>query len=222
MRLLVVEDEKQLLESIAEGLRLSGYIVDTAENGKEAEEMCFIEDYDLLILDINLPIVDGFTVLKNIRKYNKTVNIIILTARSDVEDRVRGLDLGANDYLIKPFHFAELEARLRSLLRRKTLQQDSIIVSGVITFDTKSRTVEICGQGLKLTKKETSILEYLMFNKGKIVSQEELLEHVWDDRIDCLSNTVRVHMSALRRKLKAKAECNVIKNVIGEGYIIDE
>ncbi|RXI38089.1 DNA-binding response regulator [Clostridium tetani] len=222
MKLLIVEDEKQLLESIAEGLRLSGYVVDIAENGKEAEEMCFVEDYDLVILDINLPLMDGFSVLKSIREHNKTVNIIMLTAKSDVEDRVLGLDLGANDYMIKPFHFEELEARIRSLLRRKTVQQDAVIVCGPIKFDTNSRTVQIHDENLKLTKKETTILEYLILNKSRIVSQEEILDHVWGDSVDFLSNTVRVHMSTLRRKLKDKASCNIIKNVIGEGYIIDE
>ena len=121
MRLLIVEDEKQLQESLAEGLRLSGYVVDTADNGQEAEEMCFVESYDLIVLDINLPIMDGFSVLKKIRERDKVVNIIMLTARGDVEDRVLGLDLGANDYIIKPFHFEEIEARIRSLLRRKTI-----------------------------------------------------------------------------------------------------
>ena len=138
MRLLIVEDEKQLQESLAEGLRLSGYVVDTADNGQEAEEMCFVESYDLIVLDINLPIMDGFSVLKKIRERDKVVNIIMLTARGDVEDRVLGLDLGANDYIIKPFHFEEIEARIRSLLRRKTIQQDEIICCGELCFDTKS------------------------------------------------------------------------------------
>ena len=222
MRLLIVEDEKQLQESLAEGLRLSGYVVDTADNGQEAEEMCFVESYDLIVLYINLPIMDGFSVLKKIRERDKVVNIIMLTARGDVEDRVLGLDLGANDYIIKPFHFEEIEARIRSLLRRKTIQQDEIICCGELCFDTNGRVARVKDEELKLTRKETAILEYLMLNKGRVVSQEEILDHVWGDSVDFLSSTVRVHMSALRRKLKSAAGYGVIENIIGEGYIIDE
>ena len=127
MKILVVEDEKELLASIANGLRLSGYAVDTADNGIDGEEMALINVYDLVVLDINLPGMDGFSVLKSIRSENKIMNVIMLTARSDVEDRVKGLDLGANDYLIKPFHFAELEARIRSLLRRKQIVDDVLL-----------------------------------------------------------------------------------------------
>ena len=135
MKILVVEDEKELLASIANGLRLSGYAVDTADNGIDGEEMALINVYDLVVLDINLPGMDGFSVLKSIRSENKIMNVIMLTARSDVEDRVKGLDLGANDYLIKPFHFAELEARIRSLLRRKQkLNSKTFLYNVIITL----------------------------------------------------------------------------------------
>ena len=192
MKRLVVEDEKELLYSIAEGLRLSGYAVDTASDGEAAEEMCAIGNYDLIVLDINLPKVDGFTVLKRIREENKLVNVIMLTARTGLEDRVKGLDLGANDYLIKPFYFM------------------------------KNKTAFIGDERLKLTGKETGILEYLLINQGRYVSQEELLEHVWDDGVNEFSNAVRVHVSALRNKLKAALGKNIIKNEIGRGYIIDK
>lgn len=222
MKILVVEDEIELLNSIAEGLELSGYVVDKASDGEQAEEMCFVENYDLMVLDINLPKMDGFDVLQRVREFNKEINIIMLTARSDVEDRVKGLDYGANDYLIKPFHFEELEARIRSLLRRKSIQEDKIIKIGALSFDTKERVTYVNGEKLKLTGRETGILEYLLLSRGRYVTQDEILEHVWGDEIDSFSNTVRVHMAALRKKLKEKLGVNIIANVIGKGYLIDE
>jgi DNA-binding response OmpR family regulator len=222
MKILVVEDERELLESIAEGLRLSGYAVDTADNGNDAEEMGLVNAYDLVVLDINLPGMDGFSVLESIRSENKTVSIIMLTARGDVTDRVKGLDLGANDYMVKPFHFAELEARIRSLLRRRQVQEELVLTSHSISFDTKTKQASIDGTPLHLTGKETGILEYLMMNQGRYVTQEELLEHVWEDGMNEFSNTVRVHVSSLRKKLKKAAGISLIGNEIGRGYIIDK
>lgn len=222
MKILVVEDEVQLMENIAEGLRLSGYVVDTVGNGIDAEELCYTENYDLVILDINLPGMDGFEVLKKVREYNKTLNIILLTARSDVDDRVKGLDLGANDYMVKPFYFAELEARIRSLIRRKSLQPDSDLYCGLLRFNTSSRRVYVEDKEIKLTNKELGILEYLLMNMGFHVTQHELLEHVWGDEADSFSNTVRVHMVSLRKKIKDAVGHNLIENTIGKGYIIDE
>ncbi|MDD7510858.1 MAG: response regulator transcription factor [Peptostreptococcaceae bacterium] len=222
MKILVVEDEVQLLESIAEGLRLSGYIVDTAENGIEAETLCYTEEYDLVILDINLPGIDGFNVLKQVREYNKELNIILLTARSDVADRVKGLDYGANDYVVKPFYFAELEARIRNLLRRKAIQPEADIYCGSVRFDTIKRRAYVEDEELNLTNKELGILEYLLLNMGSYITQHEILEHVWGDEADSFSNTVRVHMVSLRKKIKEATGHNLIENAIGKGYIIDE
>lgn len=222
MKILLVEDEEKLLESIREGLVHSGYVVDTALDGEEGSFMAFTNDYDLIILDINLPQKDGFEILKEVRARDREVNIIMLTALSDIDDRVKGFDLGANDYVLKPFHFEELKARIRSLLRRKTTIKDSVIETKGISFDTTKRTFKIDGENLKLTAKEAGILEYLFFNLGRYVTTEELMEHVWNDEVDIFSNVVRVHMSALRKKLKAKLGKNIIKNEIGKGYIIDE
>ena len=222
MKILLVEDEEKLLESIREGLVHSGYAVDTALDGEEGSFMAFTNDYDLIILDINLPQKDGFEILKEVRARDREVNIIMLTALSDIDDRVRGFDLGANDYVLKPFHFEELKARIRSLLRRKTTIKDSVIETKGISFDTRKRTFNIKGENLKLTAKEAGILEYLFFNLGRYVTTEELMEHVWNDEVDIFSNVVRVHMSALRKKLKAKLGKNIIRNEIGKGYIIDE
>ena len=221
MRLLIVEDEKELLESIAEGLRLSGYAVDTACEGAEAEDLFWSETYDLIVLDINLPKIDGFTLLKEIREEDKQVNVIMLTARTQVADRVKGLDLGANDYLIKPFHFDELEARIRSLLRRKQVVEDKIIHYKNLSFDTATKILTVDGDVIKLTAKELGIFEYLILNQGRYVSAEELMEHVWDMNVSDVSNAVRVHMSALRRKIKEALGENIIRNEIGRGYVID-
>lgn len=221
MRLLIVEDEKELLESIAEGLRLSGYAVDTAADGAEAEDLFWSETYDLIVLDINLPKIDGFTLLKEIREEDKLVNVIMLTARTQVADRVKGLDLGANDYLIKPFHFNELEARIRSLLRRKQVVEDSVITYKNLSFDTATKILTGNGDVIKLTAKELGIFEYLILNQGRYISAEELMEHVWDMNVSDVSNAVRVHMSALRRKIKEAVGENIIRNEIGRGYVID-
>lgn len=222
MKILIIEDERDLRESIEEGLKINGYAVDACEDGELGYEMAFCENYDLIILDLNLPKMDGLTVLKNIRKENKIVNIIILTARNNIEDKVKGLDLGANDYLTKPFHFAELEARIRSLLRRKVIQEDVILSYKDLKFDTLSREISINKNHIPLTNKETSIIEYMLINKGRVISQEELLEHVWDSSIDAFSNSVRVHISSLRRKIKNEIGYDIIQNIIGEGYMIKE
>lgn len=222
MRILVVEDELDLLSTLAEGLRLAGYIVDTASDGDTAEELIFIETYDLVILDINLPKRSGFSILKDVRKHNKEVNIIMLTARSDVSDRVLSLDMGANDYLLKPFYFEELEARIRSLLRRKSIQKDSQLTYKQLSFNTISREVIIKDHSISLIPKELAILEYLLHNQGRHVSSEELIDHIWEIDSNSFSGTVRVHIASLRKKLKLELGYNIIHNTIGRGYIIED
>ena len=146
--------------------------------------------------------------------------MLILSARSEVADKVEGLDAGANDYLAKPFHLAELEARIRSLTLRQFTQQDVLLTCGSLTFDTRARTACADGQALTLTRKETGILEYLMLHQGRPVSQEELMEHVWDNSVDSFSNSIRVHISALRKKLRTALGYDPICNRIGEGYLL--
>lgn len=222
MKILIVEDEEKLRNSLAEGLRLKGYAIDVAADGELADEMAFCENYDLIILDLNLPKVDGFSVLQNFRREKQDVPVLILSARDGVADKVTGLDLGANDYLTKPFHFAELEARIRSLLRRKTVVENTILSSGSLCFDTVSRITTAANRPVSLTTKETALLEYLLLHKGRVISLEELLEHIWDSNADTFSNSIRVHMSSLRRKLKAQLGHDPIQNIIGEGYVIRE
>ena len=222
MRLLLVEDEPSLRESVARKLHRAGYETDDCGDGETALEMLAAERYDLVLLDLNLPRVDGMTVLRTLRKTDLETPVLILSARSEIADKVEGLDAGANDYLAKPFHLAELEARVRSLTRRQFIQRNVCLRCGRLSFDTKSRVAMVVGHPVHLTRKECSVLEYLLLNQGRPVSQEELMEHVWDGRVDAFSNSIRVHISALRKKLRAALGYDPIRNRIGEGYEVGE
>ena len=220
MRMFVVEHEITLCETIAKGLRLDGYEVDTCFDGGTAWNMAMDESYDLIILDLNLPIMDGMEVLRNLRKEDSETAVLILSARGHLQDKIDGLDSGANDYLCKPFHFEELEARVRSLTRRRTVQNNVILSCGELSLDTKSRTVMAKGEKLSLTRKELGVLEYLLLHQERPVPQEELIQHVWDSSVDSFSNSIRVHISALRKKLRAALGYDPITNRIGQGYVI--
>lgn len=220
MRLLIVEDEKELQEAIAEGLRMDGYAVDTCDNGNTAYELMYVENYDLVVLDLNLPGMDGLEVLDKVREEKPELKVLILSARSSVMDKVKGLDLGANDYLSKPFDFEELEARIRNLLRRKFIQSSNIIRCGEIRLDTSKRVASITGEQLSLTKKEFAIIEYFMLNQNRVISQEEIIDHVWDSNADSFSGAIRVHMTTLRKKLKKELGYDPIETKIGEGYLL--
>ncbi len=222
MRLLIVEDEKNLCDTIAKNLYGAGYEVDTSYDGDDALDCILSEDYDLIVLDLNLPGTDGMDILKELRKKNEETKVIILSAKSQIADKVAGLDAGANDYLEKPFHLQELEARIRSLTRRKFVQKDVCLHCGEIKFDTKKREAYAKDKPVSLTRKENGILEYLLLNQGRPISQEELIEHVWDASVDSFSGSIRVHMSSLRKKLKAVLGYDPIINKIGEGYKIVE
>lgn len=222
MRLLVVEDEVTLCKTIAKGLHLSGYEVDQAYDGLTALDKVLTESYDLVLLDLSLPKMDGMNLLSHFRERDQTTPVLILSARSQIEDKVQGLDQGANDYLTKPFSFDELEARVRSLTRRKFKQEDPLLVCGDLSFDTLSRTAKAKGQVLKLTRKEAGILEYLLLHQGSIVSQEDLISHIWDENVDPFSNSIRVHMSSLRKKIRQVLQTDPIRNKIGQGYVLEE
>ena len=222
MRILVVEDERALCETIVRSLRRLAYSVDPCYDGDTAIDLLGSERYDLVLLDLNLPGADGMTVLRTLRQTDRETRVLILSARSEVADKVEGLDSGANDYLAKPFHLEELEARIRSLTLRQFTQNDVVLHCGPLSFDTRSRTATAAGQPLALTRKETGILEYLLLHRGRPVSQEELLEHVWDNSVDNFSNSIRVHISALRKKLRAALGYDPVRNRIGEGYLIEE
>ena len=222
MRILVVEDERALCETIVRSLRRLAYSVDPCYDGDTAIALLGSERYDLVLLDLNLPGADGMTVLRTLRQTDRETRVLILSARSEVADKVEGLDAGANDYLAKPFHLEELEARIRSLTLRQFTQNDVVLHCGPLSFDTRSRAATAAGQPLALTRKETGILEYLLLHQGRPVSQEELLEHVWDNSVDNFSNSIRVHISALRKKLWAALGYDPVRNRIGEGYLIEE
>ncbi|NGP45656.1 response regulator transcription factor [Bacillaceae bacterium SIJ1] len=215
MKILLVEDEKQLAHIIKNGLKKMSYAIDTAFDGEEALELLEINSYDLVILDLNLPKIDGIDVLKRIRETDDELKVLILSARNDVVDKVHGLDLGANDYLEKPFDFLELAARIRNLLRRSFIQTDTTISCGRLHIDTAAKIVTIDNELLDLTNKEYGILQYLALNKDRFVSAEEMIEHVWESDIDPFSNSFKVHMHSLRKKVGVKG---MIKNVRGKGY----
>lgn len=214
MKLLIIEDEADLSSALAAGLAKCGYASDIADDGAEGLELAFINEYDLIILDLNLPSMDGLSVLSEIRKRDKCQKVLILSARGQVSDKVLGLDAGANDYLTKPFHFDELLARVRSLLRRSFVQENVELCCGALSLNTKTRQAYLNGRALDLTKTELCILEYLMQNSGRAVSCEELMEHVYDSEADLFSNAVKVHIHSLRKKMAN----NMIQNVRGQGY----
>ena len=215
MHILVVEDERTLCETIARSLKRLAYSVDCCYDGLTAMQMLADDNFDLVVLDLNLPGADGMTVLKTLRKTDRDTKVLILSARSEVSDKVDGLDAGANDYLAKPFHLEELTLR-------QFTQNNVVLNCGDVSFDTKSRKAIVGGEPLPLTRKETGILEYLMINRGRPISQEELIEHVWDNSVDNFSNSIRVHISALRKKLRTALGYDPIRNRIGEGYTMEE
>jgi len=217
MKILIVEDESALRKALAKGFQKSGYTIDTAEDGEEALEFYFSNQYNLVILDLNLPKLDGLDVLREIRKENKEIPVLILSARNEVNDKINGLDMGANDYLAKPFHFDELEARARALLRRGFKTALSVIACENVKLDTAMKKVFCDDTEVSFTKKEYGILEYLMLNKGRTISGEELIDAVWESDADSFTNAFKVHINAMRKKLPN----DFIKNAKGQGYYVE-
>jgi len=219
VRLLIVEDELDFAQALARGLRQQGYAIDVALDGVQGWELAEVNEYDLLILDLNLPGMDGLEVCHRLRANQPSLLILMLTARDRPDERVAGLDLGADDYLVKPFHFAELLARVRALLRRDMRVRRLLLQYADLKLDSTTRVAWQGNRRLELTSKEFGILEYLLRHLGEIVSQEALLEHVWDMRANPLTNTVRVHVNSLRRKLGDMAETpRYIETVVAQGY----
>jgi DNA-binding response OmpR family regulator len=220
MRILVVEDEKYLADAIAKGLTQQAYSVDVAYDGDSAFKTIEINNYDLIILDLNLPGVSGLEICQRLRADKSKVGILILTARAGKDDRVIGLDLGADDYLIKPFHFPELLARVRAILRRAGEFREVILRVDDLALDPNAFSVYIGDCKLALTTKEFAILEYLMKNAGRVVSQEELLEHIWNEEANLFTQTIKVHINNLRNKLKTPGREEIIRTIKGRGYIV--
>ncbi len=217
MRVLVVEDEPDLLRTIAQVLREDGYAVDEAADGQEGLYKATSWNYDAIVLDLLMPKLTGWQVLEQLRKSHKTP-VMILTARDGVNDRVRGLDGGADDYLPKPFHLAELKARLRAIIRRSVGLASAEIMVGELTVDTNTKTVKRGDTLLLLTPREFSLLELLAQHRGKVVSRTQIYEHLFDENEDSLSNLVDVHVSNLRRKLGK----DFITTRRGQGYILHD
>lgn len=218
MRILVVEDERLLCDGIAEDLELEKYTVDRCYDGADAYERLFVEPYDLVILDLNLPGMDGLELLRRIRSERPELRVLILSARAQLSDKVAGLDLGADDYLTKPFDLAELEARVRTLLRREFVQRAPLVQAGALDLDTVAREISVRGEPLSLTPREFAILEQLMLCQGRWLSQEALMEHVWEADANPFSNAVRMHISSLRKKLRERLGYDPIQTKVGQGY----
>jgi DNA-binding response OmpR family regulator len=220
MRVLIVDDEIELGEQIAQTLRKQQYTVDTAGDGNIALEKICTEPFDLIVLDIMLPKKDGFAVLRELRAEGVTTPVLMLTAKGEVASRVMGLDLGADDYLRKPFSMAELLARIRALLRRSHEQASSLLVIDGIRLDTNTRTVTLNDEPVSLTPKEFSLLEFLLYNRNRAISRFNMAEHVWGDAFDpfTMSNNIDVHIKNLRRKL-GDQEGQIIVTVRGVGYM---
>ena len=224
MKILIVDDEQVLLDQLKQAYENQRYLVETASDGEAALDKLFNDVYDLVILDIMLPKRDGLSVLREMRQADMTTPVLMLTARVGTSDKIQGLDLGADDYLPKPFSLDELLARIRALLRRSGGQADSILRFNELQFDTISREVTIDDRPVELTVREFSILEFLLYNKNRVVSRFSLAEHVWGDNFDpfSMSNFMDVHIKNLRRKIGDSGRGQIIQTIRGVGYIIKD
>lgn len=220
MRLLLVEDDPRIARFVAKGLQEQSYAVDVVANGHDAVYQVEINDYDVVILDVMIPGLDGFATCRAIRSVGKRMPILMLTARDAIEDRIHGLDSGADDYLTKPFEFGELLARLRALLRRPTELRAPQIVVGDLVLDTASQTAKRGARAIPLTAKEYALLEFLARNAGRVVGRSEIAEHVWDESFDPFSNLIEVYVNRLRRKIDEGAAKPLLQTRRGSGYVL--
>jgi DNA-binding response OmpR family regulator len=224
MRILVVEDEESLALRIKTILEAEKYNVSVAFDGQQGMELSLADEFDLVVLDVLLPKLDGIQILKEIRREGKNIPVLLLTAKSLVDDKVKGLDAGADDYLTKPFAIPELLARVRSLLRRKSEVKSSFINLGGLKIDTNSHEVTVNGNSVNLTAKEYSLLEFLLYNKNRVLSRLSIAEHVWGDNFDLfnMTNFVDVHIKNLRKKIDLDSDNSLIQTVRGVGYIMKD
>jgi heavy metal response regulator len=220
MRLLVVEDEKKVASFIKQGLAEEGYAVDVALDGQEGLEMARDPVHDLIILDISLPKMDGLQVLKKLRQQKVNTPVLLLTVRATIEDKVLGLDAGADDYLTKPFAFQELVARVRALLRRRTETEPALLQVADLTLDPARRIVSRAGEKIDLTSKEFALLEYFMRNPGRVLPRTMIIEHVWNYDFDTMTNIIDVYVNYLRKKIDSGREPKLIHTVRGVGYVL--
>ena len=221
MRVLIVEDEVKIARAIRRGLEHEGYATDVVATGEEAILRATENDYDAVVLDVRIPAPDGFAVCRQMRARNRWAPVLMLTARDSVEDRIRGLDAGADDYLDKPFSFGELLARLRALLRRAPAARPATVQVGDVALDPAAHIVTRAGRPVELSAREFALLEFLMRHAGQVLTRTAMLEHVWDYRYDGDSNVVDVYIGYLRRKLEEPFGAPLIRTVRGVGYILD-
>jgi DNA-binding response OmpR family regulator len=222
MRVLLVEDSPSLQRSLSTALRKAGYAVDVSGDGAEGLWYAESNNYDVIVLDLMLPSLDGMTVMERLRRQGRTTQILILTARDAIEDRVRGLQSGADDYLVKPFALEELLARVQALCRRHYTQKNPHIVIGDLEIDTASRRVMCAGRLIELAPREYRLLEYLVSRRGEVVSRTEIWEHIYDERAEPMSNTVESAICNLRKKIEPPGSAALLHTRRGMGYVLDE
>jgi len=220
MKILVVEDQKRMANLLKKGLEENSFIVDLAFDGEEGLYMAGNYPYDAILLDITLPIMDGLTILKTLRLKQSEVPILMITARSEIESRVKGLNFGADDYIVKPFDFSELMARLRSVIRRSKGKLSPLVTIHDLTLDTNSRIVQRNGREITLSATEYNLLEYLALNSGRVISRTELTEHIYDTDFDRDSNVIDVYVNHLRNRLDKGFDRQLIFTVRGAGYML--
>ncbi|MFN8666726.1 MAG: response regulator transcription factor [Gemmatimonadaceae bacterium] len=222
MRVLFVEDDARIAESAVAYLRKTGFAVDLAPTGEDALRLAAMNDYDVAVLDIRLPGIDGLDVCRRLRAAGSPVRILMATARDTVEDRIAGLDLGADDYVVKPYVLAELEARVRAVLRRPAVFVPTTLQVGELSLDTGTRVAERNGRQISLTSKEFAVLEYLMRHAGEVVTREKISAHAWDDNYDPASNVIDVYIARLRKKIDESEESPLLHTIRGAGYRLGE
>src|SRR5690348_9014786 len=220
MRILLVEDEARVAGFLTKGLREQTFAVDVARNGEEGLHLGSVNEYDLVILDVMLPRKDGHAVCRELRAQGRRMPILMLTARGAVDDRVAGLDSGADDYLVKPFDFKELLARVRALLRRSAVLRSEQLRVADLTLDTAGHSVTRGGKAVELTAKEYALLEFLVLNEGRVVGREQIAQHVWDENFDPFSNVIDVYIKRLRAKIDSQSDRRLIHTRRGEGYML--
>ena len=222
MRILIAEDEKSLNRIIAKQLKAAGYSVDCAFNGEEAYDLISMTDYDAAVFDVMMPKIDGFSLLRKIRNEGNNLPVLFLTARDSIEDRVEGLDIGADDYLVKPFAFEELLARIRVLIRKNSVSNSNIITVADLTVDISSRKVTRGGKDIVLSAKEYELLQYLAVNNGIVLSREKIEDHIWNYDYEGGTNVVDVYIRYLRKKIDEGYDKKLIHTVRGMGYVLRE
>lgn len=222
MRILIAEDEKSLNRILAKQLKAAGYSVDCAFNGEEAYDLISMTDYDAAVFDVMMPKIDGFSLLRKIRNEGNHLPVLFLTARDSIEDRVEGLDIGADDYLVKPFAFEELLARIRVLIRKNSVSNSNIITVADLTVDISSRKVSRGGKDILLSAKEYELLQYLAVNNGIVLSREKIEDHIWNYDYEGGTNVVDVYIRYLRKKIDEGYDKKLIHTVRGMGYVLRE